>query len=193
MDLERFTVKSREALERAQRIGRDHSHQELRPEHLLAALLDERGGTVAAVLQKLGVDAAALARASESALASLPRVQGGSAYLGHELREVLERAEAHAGRMKDEFVSVEHLLVSLADPAHANGAQRALAGAGVTLETLLKALATVRGGQRVTDDSPEDKYQALSKYGRDITAAARAGQLDPAIGRADELRRGGHV
>src|ERR1051325_5823481 len=193
MDLERYTVKSREALERAQRIARDRSHQELRPEHLLAALLDERGGTIAAVLQKLGVDAAALARASESALASLPRVQGGTAYLGQDLRGVLERAEAHAERLKDEFVSVEHLLVSLADPAHANAAQRALAGAGVTLEALLKALATVRGGQRVTDDSPEDKYQALSKYGRDLTAAGRAGKLDPVIGRDDEIRRVGQV
>jgi ATP-dependent Clp protease ATP-binding subunit ClpB len=189
MDLERYTVKSREALERAQRIARDRSHQELRPEHLLAALLDERGGTIAAVLQKLGVDVAALARASESALASLSRVQGGTAYLGQDLRGVLERAEAHAERLKDEFVSVEHLLVSLADPAHANAAQRALAGAGVTLEALLKALATVRGGQRVTDDSPEDKYQALSKYGRDLTAAGRAGKLDPVIGRDDEIRR----
>src|SRR5580765_6230319 len=189
MDLERYTVKSREALERAQRLARDRSHQELRPEHLLAALLEERGGTVGAVLQKLGVDAAALARTSEAALANLPRVQGGAAYLGQDLRSVLDRAEDHAERLKDEFVSVEHLLMSLADAGHANGAQRALAGAGVTSDALLKALANVRGGQRVTDDSPEDKYQALSKYGRDLTAAARAGKLDPVIGRDDEVRR----
>jgi ATP-dependent Clp protease ATP-binding subunit ClpB len=189
MDLERYTVKSREALERAQRLARDRSHQELRPEHLLAALLEERGGTVGAVLQKLGVDAAALARTSEAALANLPRVQGGAAYLGQDLRSVLDRAEDHAERLKDEFVSVEHLLMSLADAGHANGAQRALAGAGVTSDALLKALANVRGGQRVTDDSPEDKYQALSKYGRDLTAAARAGKLDPVIGRDDEIRR----
>ena len=175
MNADRFTIMSREALERAQRIARDRSHQELRPEHLLASLLAETGGTISAVLQKLGVDGAALARATDSALASLPRVQGGAPFLGNDLRTLLDRALDHATRLKDEFVSVEHLLMALADPAHANGAQRALATAGVTPDALLKALATVRGGQRVTDESPEDKYQALSKYGRDLTAAARAG------------------
>src|SRR5688572_5443799 len=158
MNADRLTVRSREALERAQRIARDHSHQELRPEHLLAALLAETDGTIAAVLQKLGVDQRAITRASESALASLPRVQGGTPYLGNDLRAVLDRAEDHASRLKDEFVSVEHLALALADPAQAHGAQRVLANAGVTGDALLKALATVRGGQRVTDESPEDKY-----------------------------------
>ena len=189
MNLDRYTVKSRESLERAQRVARDRSHQVLRPEHLLAALLDEREGTVAALLQKLGVNAASLARAGESALAGLPRVQGGTHYLGQDLRAALDRAEDHAARLKDEFVSVEHLLMALADPTSPNGAQRALAGAGVTPDALLKALSGVRGGQRVTDESPEDKYQALTKYGRDLTAAARAGKLDPVIGRDDEIRR----
>ncbi len=189
MNPDRFTVKSREAIDRAQRIARDRSHQELRPEHLLAALLEDRAGTVVAVLQKLGVTSTALAASVDSAITSLPRVQGGSAYLGEALRSVLDRAEAHAERLKDEFVSVEHLLLAMADAAHANGAQRVLAAAGVSGEALLKALAGVRGGQRVTDDSPEDKYQALSKYGRDLTAAARAGKLDPVIGRDDEIRR----
>ena len=189
MDLERFTVKSRESLERAQRIARDRSHQELRPEHLLAALLEERGGTVTAVLQKLGAALPALQKAAEGAVASLTRVQGGSPFLGEALRSVLERAEAHAERMQDEFVSVEHLLLALADAQHPNGAQRALTQAGVTSDAMLSALAGVRGNQRVTDDSPEDKYQALTKYGRDLTAAARANKLDPVIGRDDEIRR----
>ncbi len=189
MNLDRFTVKSRESLERAQRIARDRSHQELRPEHLLAALLEDRAGTVSVVLQKLGVDAAAMARAIDSALTSAPRVQGGNAYIGEALRSVLDRAETHAERMKDEFVSVEHLLLALADGQQPNGAQKILTTAGVTTDALLKSLATVRGGQRVMDDSPEDKYQALSKYGRDLTAAARAGKLDPVIGRDDEIRR----
>ncbi len=189
MDFDRYTVKSREAVDRAQRIARDRSHQELRPEHLLAALIEERGATVAAVLSKLGVSAGALAQAADSALAGLPRVQGGAPFLGPELRGVFERADAHATRLKDEFVSVEHMLMALADGAYPSGAQRALAGAGVTADALLKALANVRGGQRVTDDSPEDKYQALSKYGRDLTAAARTGKLDPVIGRDDEIRR----
>jgi ATP-dependent Clp protease ATP-binding subunit ClpB len=189
VDLDRYTVKSREALERLQRVARDASHQELRPEHLLAALLAERDGTVAAVLQKLGVSAATLGQAVEHALESLPRVQGGQAYLGADLKSVLDRAEQQASQMKDEFVSVEHLLMALADPAHASSAQKALARAGVTPDALLKALAGVRGGQRVTDDAPEDKFQALSKYGRDLTAAARSGKLDPVIGRDDEVRR----
>jgi len=189
VDLDRYTVKSREALERLQRVARELSHQELRPEHLLAALLDERDGTVSAVLQKLGVNAALLSEGVKQALESLPRVQGGQAYLGTDLRSVLDRAEDRASQMKDEFVSVEHLLLALADPAHTNAAQKALARAGVTPDALLKALAGVRGGQRVTDDSPEDKFQALSRYGRDLTAAARAGKLDPVIGRDDEVRR----
>jgi len=190
MDLERYTVKSREAIERAQRIAREHSHQQLQPEHLLAALLDERAGTIGAVLQKLGVDAASLVSATNESLESLARVQGSTnLYLGEELRAAFERAEEHATRMQDEFVSVEHVLLALADAKQPNGAQRILAKAGVSSDALLKALATVRGGQRVTDDSPEDKYQALTKYGRDLTAAARAGKLDPVIGRDDEIRR----
>jgi len=189
VDLDRYTVKSREALERLQRVARDASHQELRPEHLLAALLAERDGTISAVLQKLGVSAATLGQAVEHALESLPRVQGGQAYLGANLKSALDRAEQQASQMKDEFVSVEHLLMALADPAHASAAQKALARAGVTPDALLKALAGVRGGQRVTDDAPEDKFQALSKYGRDLTAAARSGKLDPVIGRDDEVRR----
>ena len=189
MNVERLTQRSREALDRAQKIAREHGHQELRPEHLLAGLLGEEAGTVRAVLQKLGVQPASLAAHSDEALRALPRVQGGAPWLGDALRSVLERAEAEAERLKDEFVSVEHLLFALADDAHPGGAQRTLARAGITQEALLKALTDVRGGQRVTDDNPEDKYQALSKYGRDLTAAARSGKLDPVIGRDDEIRR----
>jgi ATP-dependent Clp protease ATP-binding subunit ClpB len=190
MNPDRYTVKSREAVDRAQRIARDHSHQELQPEHLLAALLQEEpGGTVQALLAKLGVQGTALAAALDEALARLPRVQGGAMHMGPSLRDVFDRAEAQAERLKDEFVSVEHLLLALADGAHPGAAQRALARSGVTPEAVLQALATVRGGQRVTDESPEDKYQALSRYGRDLTAAARQGKLDPVIGRDDEIRR----
>ncbi|MBI5171106.1 MAG: AAA family ATPase [Candidatus Eisenbacteria bacterium] len=189
MNIERFTVKSREAIDRAQRIARERAHQELQPEHLLAALLQEEAGTTQAVLAKLGVQPATLESANDAALSRLPRVQGGQAYLGEALRGVLERAEGQAEKLKDDFVSVEHLLLAMADGAHANGAQRVLARAGVTEESLLKALAGVRGNQRVTDENPEDKYQSLTKYGRDLTAAARSGKLDPVIGRDDEIRR----
>jgi ATP-dependent Clp protease ATP-binding subunit ClpB len=189
MQLERYTVKSQEALERAQRLGREHEHQELQPEHLLLALLQEDEGTVAAVLSKLGAPRDRLQQEAEQALTALPRVRGGSMYLGERLRAVLDRAEEQAKRLKDEYISVEHILMSLADPATPGAAQSALAKAGVTSDALLKALATVRGGQRVTDDSPEDKYQALTRYGRDLTAAARQGKLDPVIGRDEEIRR----
>ena len=140
-------------------------------------------------LEKLGVDREPLARANALALDRLPRVHGGSMHLGDPLRQALERAEAAAGKLKDEFVSVEHLLLALADPEQATDVQRALAKAGVTPDGLMRALAQVRGGQRVTDASPEDKYQALTKYGRDLTAMARQGKLDPVIGRDDEIRR----
>jgi len=191
----RYTVKSQEALERAQRIARDRGHQELQPLHLLAALLDESEGTVAAVLQKLGVPRERLVAEADEELERLPRVQGGSMYLGEGLRAVLDAAQQAADRLKDEFVSVEHLLMALAAPERASAspseaaAQRLLARAGVGADALLKALADVRGGQRVTDENPEDKYQALTKYGRDLTALARQGKLDPVIGRDDEIRR----
>jgi ATP-dependent Clp protease ATP-binding subunit ClpB len=189
MQLERYTVKSQEALERAQRIARDHGHQELAPEHLLAALLEDAEGTVAAVLSKLGVARESLIEEERLALEGLPRVQGGSMYMSPGLRAVLDEAESAAARLKDEYISVEHLLVALAGHSNPGPSRALLEKAGVSAEALLKALATVRGGQRVTDASPEDKYQALTKYGRDLTAAARQGKLDPVIGRDDEIRR----
>jgi len=189
MRLDRFTIKSQEALERAQRIAAEHSHQELLPEHLLGALLEDPKGTVAAVLEKLGVPREPLAKANALALGRAPKVQGGSPFVGDALRAALEAGEKAAEKLSDEFVSVEHLLLALADPERPGEAQRALAKAGVTPDGVLRSLAQVRGGQRVTDASPEDKYQALTKYGRDLTGAARSGKLDPVIGRDDEIRR----
>jgi ATP-dependent Clp protease ATP-binding subunit ClpB len=187
--LDKYTVKSQEALERAQRLARDHGHQELQPEHLLAALLEDAEGAIPATLGKMGVQREALAESTAAALARLPRVQGGAMYLSEALRGVLDRAEDEAARLKDEYVSVEHLLMALAAAETKSPAQAVLAKAGVAPDALLKALAQVRGGQRVTDANPEDKYQALSKYGRDLTAVARQGKLDPVIGRDDEIRR----
>ncbi len=202
MKPDRTTVKSQEALELAQRLARERGHQELLAVHLLAALLQESGGTVAAVLEKLGVPRQPLLDRATEALDRLPKVQGGSMYMGESLRRVLDAAGAAADRLKDDYVSVEHLLMALAaqEPGsspHASrgqtggtgSAQRLLEEAGVTPDALLRALAQVRGGQRVTDDTPEDKFQALAKYGRDLTALARQGRLDPVIGRDDEIRR----
>jgi ATP-dependent Clp protease ATP-binding subunit ClpB len=195
MKLDHYTVKAQEALERSQRLARDRGHQELQAAHLLAALLQESEGTVTAVLEKLGVPREPLLAQAEAALERLPRVQGGSPYVGESLRRVLEAAERSAEQLRDEYVSVEHLLMALASPeagsssATSPGTQRLLEKAGVTPEALLKALAQVRGGQRVTDENPEDKYQSLTRYGRDLTAQARQGKLDPVIGRDDEIRR----
>jgi len=189
MKLDKYTVKSQEALDRAQRLARENGHQELQPEHLLAALLEDAEGAVPATLGKLGVQREALSAGVAAALERVPRVQGGTMYLSEALRGVLDRAEDAATRLKDEYVSVEHLLMALAAPETKSPAQAVLANAGVTSEALLKALQQVRGGQRVTDQIPEDKYQALSKYGRDLTAVARQGKLDPVIGRDEEIRR----
>jgi len=190
MRFDRFTIRSQEALQRAQALAAEHGHQELQPEHLLAALLDEDESTVKAVLAKLGVPHQPLLDTTTRAMERLPRVQGGtSIYVGETLRKVLERGEKIAEEMKDEFTSVEHLLLALADPGQSSEAQKILAKAGVTAESVKRALAQVRGGQRVTDAAPEDKYQALTRYGRDLTAAARQGKLDPVIGRDEEIRR----
>ncbi|HYM81346.1 MAG TPA: ATP-dependent chaperone ClpB [Candidatus Limnocylindria bacterium] len=189
MKLDHFTVKSQEALERAQRLAREHGHQELQPEHMLAALLEEPEGTIASLLEKLGVPREPLLGTSRQALGRLPRVQGGALYLGDALRGTLESAEASATQLKDEFVSVEHLLMALAAPESGGEATRVLARAGVKPDAVLKAMAQVRGGHRVTDANPDDKYQALTRYGRDLTALARQGKLDPVIGRDDEIRR----
>ncbi len=189
MQFDRYTVKSQEALERAQRTARESGSPELTPEHLLAALVAEPEGTIAAVLEKLGVQREPLIESARQELRRMPRVQGGTLALSDALRATLEAAEGEAARLKDEYVSVEHLLIALADPARPGAAQRVLARAGITSEALLKALAAVRGGQRVTDQAPEDKYQALTRYGRDLTALARQGKLDPVIGRDDEIRR----
>ena len=185
-----FTVKAQESLERAQRIARENGNQNLSGEHLLAALLEDAEGVVGAVLQKLGTDHAALESEVQAAIARLPKVSGVSdVYLSNELRKALEIADAERTRLKDDYVSTEHLLLGLASSDNPGAAQEILNKSEVTSDRVYQALTGVRGGQRVTDPNPEDKYQALSKYGRDLTAQARSGKLDPVIGRDDEIRR----
>jgi ATP-dependent Clp protease ATP-binding subunit ClpB len=189
MRLDKFTVKAQEALQAAQSIAEQRGHQAIEPEHLLAALLQQREGVVAPILAKLGAHADAIERDLETALGKAPGVRGGSGqYLGDRLRTTLERAQSEAERLKDEYVSTEHLLVALAQERD-GAASRALVAAGATPEAIYKALVEVRGTQRVTDQNPEDKYQALQKFSRDLTEAARKGKLDPVIGRDEEIRR----
>jgi ATP-dependent Clp protease ATP-binding subunit ClpB len=192
MQQDRFTIKSQEALQAAQRLADERRNPQTVPEHLLAVLLEQEGGVVAPVLRKLGVEPAAVRQALGIRLDALPKVTtsggreepaGGSS----ELVQVLRDAESEMRELRDEYVSTEHLLLALA--AHPGGAGEALRSSGADRDDLLKALNEVRGSHRVTDENPEDKFQALEKYGRDLTEAAAQGKLDPVIGRDDEIRR----
>ena len=189
MRLDKLTVKAQDALQAAQSLAGERGHQAVEPEHLLHALIAQKDGVVAPILGKLGVRAETLTSQLDAAIEKMPQVRGGSGqYIGERLRVTLDRAQKQAESMKDEYVSTEHLLVAVAQDQD-GAAGRALAHAGVTLDAILKALVDVRGSQRVTDQNPEDKYQALQRYSRDLTDAARRGKLDPVIGRDEEIRR----
>jgi ATP-dependent Clp protease ATP-binding subunit ClpB len=189
MNADRFTIKTQEALQAALALAPSRRHAQVSPEHLLAVLLEERdGGLVVPVLRKLGVPAEALRADVNAALDALPTLTvEAEPTTSAELRSVLRAAEREMRELKDEYVSVEHLLLAIA--GHDGPAGKALRAVGATRERLLQALAEVRGSHRVTDQSPEDKFQALERYGRDLTEAAREGDLDPVIGRDDEIRR----
>src|SRR5437667_6105843 len=189
MRLDKLTVKAQEALQAAQALASEHGHQSIEPEHLLHALVAQKDGVVAPILGKLGVRADTLASQVDATLEKIPQVRGGSGqYMGERLRAALERAQKQAESMKDEYVSTEHLLVAIAQDRD-GAASHALAAAGVTPDAIFKALVDLRGTQRVTDQNPEDKYQALQRYSKDLTDAARRGKLDPVIGRDEEIRR----
>jgi len=189
MRLDKFTVKAQEALQAAQALADQRDHQAIEPEHLLTTLLQQREGVVGPVLAKLGARPEAIQRELGLALDKLPAVQGASGqYLGERTRQALERAQTEAERLKDEYVSTEHLLLALSQERD-GAAGRVLAANGVGPEAIYKALVEVRGTQRVTDQNPEEKYQALQRYSRDLTDLARRGKLDPVIGRDEEIRR----
>ncbi len=190
MRMDKLTVKTQEALAAAQDLAGQRNHQEIGPLHLLAALLEQEEGVVAPVLKKLGAEPTLIAQEVESALERLPKVEGAPAgqYMAKALGETLEKAWEEARRLQDEYLSTEHLLIALA-AADQTEAGRILSAQGVTADGVYQALTQVRGGQRVTDANPEDKYQALQRYGRDLTDLARRGKLDPVIGRDVEIRR----
>src|SRR5688572_23505788 len=189
MRMDKLTVKAQEAIQAAQSLADQHGHQAIEPEHVLAALLQQKEGVVGPLLAKLGARAQTVQGQLDTELARLPKVRGGSGpYLAERLRTMFERAQGEAERLKDEYVSTEHLLIAIAQERD-GAAGRALAAAGVTLDAIYRALVEVRGTQRVTDPNPEDKYQALQRYSRDLTEAARKSKLDPVIGRDEEIRR----
>ena len=187
MQLDKFTEKAQAAVVAAQELAERLQSPILDAEHLLAALVEPDDGVPAETLRRLGVSLVAFRGELAAALSKRARIQGGSLTLDPRAKRVIERAQEEARRLADEYVSTEHLLLGIAE-AGGEG-QRLLERHGAGREAILQALASVRGGQRVTSANPESTYQALEKYGRDLTAEARAGKLDPVIGRDDEIRR----
>jgi len=190
MNLNKFTQKAQEAVMEAQSLASKHSHSQIEPEHLLLALLRQSDGIVPQVIQKLDVSPHEMALSLEGDLGKKPKIRGAAAQVGmsRELGRVLQEAEQAAHRMRDEYASTEHLLLTLTG-AQGGDAARLLAAHGITEDAVLRALTSIRGSQRVTSQHPEVTYQALEKYGRDITQLARDGKLDPVIGRDEEIRR----
>jgi ATP-dependent Clp protease ATP-binding subunit ClpB len=189
MRLEKLTIKSQEALQEARGLAEKRNHQAIDVEHLLVALLGQREGVALSVLQKLGISAAALLDRLQKALDRIPQVTGsaGQSFITPRLKKIIEGAEAEAEALKDEYISAEHLLLAMVHDSGETG--KALRALGASRDQLLNALVSIRGAQRITDPNPEEKYQALEKYSRDLTDLARKGKLDPVIGRDDEIRR----
>jgi ATP-dependent Clp protease ATP-binding subunit ClpB len=188
---DKFTIKAQEAVQAANELASQHGNPELLPVHLLATLLQDREGVVVPVLERIGASGPAILAEARREMERLPKVSGGSATqasLSAAASRVLEQAFKQADNFKDEYVSTEHLLLAIAQ-SKGDTAQKLLAQAGATYDAILKALTSVRGTQRVTDQNPEAKYQALERYGRDLTELARRGKLDPVIGRDEEIRR----
>ncbi|MDT8324211.1 MAG: ATP-dependent chaperone ClpB, partial [Bacteroidota bacterium] len=191
MRLDQFTVKAQDAVTSAQNIASKHAHQQLEPEHLLLALLEDREGVPVSVLTRIGANADVLHAETLRVVEEKPKVYGGETgrvYLAATLEKLFRRAEEEMRGFKDEYISTEHLLLALAGDRESE-AGALLSAQGVTRKDILTALQSIRGSQRVTDQSPEEKYQALKRFGRDLTEIARRGRLDPVIGRDEEIRR----
>ena len=189
MSLEKLTLKAQEALTAAQQLAEERGHQQLDGEHLLVALLRQTDGLIGPLFQKLGVAAPAIVSELDAELARRAKVVGGgNTYPTTDLQEALQQAPQEAKKLKDEYVSTEHLLLALLEKGGAS-LKKLFSRHGVQRDVVLRALSELRGNQRVVDANPEDKFQALEKYGRDLTALAREGKIDPVIGRNDEIRR----
>ncbi len=193
MRLERFTFKAQEALQEAQKIAESYGHSQLEPEHLLKALVEQEGGIIPIILDRLGVNSKIVSSELEEILERFPKISRGAyqLYISINLKQILDRAEALAKEMRDEYISTEHLLLSIIDSPTQAG--ETLRRRGVTFSSAKQVINQIRKGQRITDQNPEEKYQALEKFGRDLTSLARAGKLDPVIGRDEEIRRVMHI
>ena len=189
MDLNKFTEKAQEAVITAQNLATELTHAEITPEHLLIALVEQQRGIVPSVLRKLTLDPVRIAAAARKLLDSLPKAYGADVRFSPRMKLVFDSAQAEAQRLQDEYVSTEHLLVALATEAGRSPGAQLLQRSGVTKDALYAGLTQVRGNHRVTSQNPEATYEALSRYGRDLTELARKGKLDPVIGRDEEVRR----
>ena len=191
MNLEKLTVKAQEALRKAQGLAMDNGQQSIEGIHLLKALLEDSEGVVPAVIKKLGVSLDGIRKSTEEALQKLPTITGsgvGQIYLSNELNALLNGALNEANQLKDEYVSSEHILIAMTE-ASKSDAKDILREHGITKDAIYKVLQDIRGHQRVTSPNPEDTYQALARFGRDLNDLARKGKLDPVIGRDEEIRR----
>src|SRR5689334_12514125 len=187
MDLNKYTQKSQEAILHAQQLAQDYNHQSIEPAHLLLALLQQDEGVVPDIVGKVAGSAQSLRNELTQELERRPKIQGSNTEVGlaQTTADGLKAAERYAKGMQDDYVSAEHVLLGLTDSVEG----KRLASYGLTKDAILNALKSVRGSQRVTSQNPESTYQALERYGRDLTGMARQGKLDPVIGRDEEIRR----
>jgi ATP-dependent Clp protease ATP-binding subunit ClpB len=190
MQFDKFTIKSQEAIQESQSIAERSDHQEIKPEHLLVTILEQKDGVIIPVLQKMGINLASLIDDAKHLIDNLPKVSGsgfGQVYASQEFKKILDQSFTLASDMQDEYVSQEHLFLALL--SEKGVVADTLQNHGISKDVFLQALVSIRGNQRVTDPNPEEKYQALEKYARNLTDVAKQGKLDPVIGRDDEIRR----
>src|SRR5258706_7357345 len=188
MRLDKFTLRGQEAIQAGIELAERNQNQQVEPEHLLCAMLEQAEGIVRPLLGKLGANVQVVLNDCQAAVARFPRVQGGQQYFSPRLTQIFTAAEKQAEKMKDEYISTEHLLLAIAGEKD-SAAGKLLRQHEVSRDDLLKAIEQTRGGARITDQHAESNYQALAKYARDLTDQARKGKLDPVIGRDDEIRR----
>lgn len=191
MRFDKFTLKAQDALQNSQELASKKGHQQIDPEHLLYAILEQKDGIIPSMLVKIGVNEGNILSELNEKLDKIPKVSGagyGDAYISSRSKEVLSQAEKEATQMKDEYVSIEHILLAIVEEREGDAA-KILSSQGMTRDNILKSLIDIRGGQRVVDANPEDKYQAIERFSKDLTRIAKEDKLDPVIGRDDEIRR----
>ncbi|MDX9790372.1 MAG: Clp protease N-terminal domain-containing protein, partial [Candidatus Kapabacteria bacterium] len=190
MNFNKFTIKAQEAVQTAQEIAISYNNQAVETIHLLAALIQDSAGLIPDIIQRIGANLPAVMIQVNEGMNKLPKVNGTGAtnqFLSNSLGELFNKAVSEAAAMKDEYVSTEHLFIVMSDPK--SDVYDILIKQGITKDNILKALKNIRGNSKVSDQNPEEKYQALKKYGRNLTDMASAGKLDPVIGREEEIRR----